>query len=71
VFRRGLVPLLEKIHGNLEHKGKIPVHATERLERQKQIVALRRQLNEAIQKEAYEDAARLRDEIYALEEQVA
>jgi protein arginine kinase activator len=67
-FKRGLLPLLDKIHGQTEHRGKVPAQAHRRQERQRQVVELRRRLNEAIQKEAYEDAARLRDEIYSLEE---
>lgn len=68
-FERGLDPLLEKIHGFKQHRGKIPAHASQRLERQQQIASLRRELNEAIQREAYERAAELRDQIYKLEEQ--
>jgi len=68
VFRKGLVPLLEKIHGGCEHRGKVPAHFEERLERQKKVATLRQALHRAIQTEAYEDAARLRDEIRALEE---
>lgn len=68
-FRRGLLPLLDKIHGRREHKGKVPQHATERIERQRKVAALRKKLNAAIQKEAYEEAAKLRDQIFELEEQ--
>lgn len=68
-FKKGLLPLLEKIHGHvIEHKGKVPAHVGERLERQKRVAALRVALNKAIQKEDYEKAAELRDQIYALEE---
>ncbi len=67
-FKRGLVPLLEKIHGHVEHKGKVPAHVGERIERQRRVAELRQKLNAAIQKEEYEKAAELRDEIYKLEE---
>jgi protein arginine kinase activator len=67
-FKRGLVPLLEKIHANVEHKGKVPAHVGERMERQKKVTDLRQKLNQAIQKEEYEKAALLRDEIYKIEE---
>jgi protein arginine kinase activator len=67
-FKKGLVPLLEKIHGHvIEHKGKVPAHVGERLERQKKVAALRQALGKAIQKEEYERAAELRDQIYELE----
>jgi protein arginine kinase activator len=69
VFKRGLTPLLEKIHGGtVEHRGKVPAHVNERLERQKKLAALRQALNKAIQKEEYEEAAQLRDRIRELEE---
>ena len=67
-FKRGLVPLLEKIHGTVDHKGKVPAHVGERIERQRKVGELRQKLNQAIQREEYELAASLRDEIYALEE---
>src|SRR5438105_2935215 len=48
-FKKGLLPLLEKIHGHVvEHKGKVPAHVGERLERQKKVAALRLALNKAI-----------------------
>jgi protein arginine kinase activator len=68
VFKKGLLPLLEKIHGHTEHKGKVPVQVGERLERQKRLLSLRQALNRAIQKEEYEKAAEIRDQIYELEE---
>ncbi len=68
-FKRGLVPLLEKIHGGaVEHRGKVPAHVNERLERQKKVAALRQALHRAIQREEYEKAAELRDRIYEIEE---
>jgi len=67
-FRRGLLPLLDKIHGRVEHQGKVPQRTSQRLKRQRRIAELRRELNAAIQREEYETAARLRDEIYQIEE---
>jgi protein arginine kinase activator len=67
-FKRGLVPLLEKIHGAVEHKGKVPAHVGKRIERQKRVAELREKLGQAVQREDYEQAAKLRDEIYKLEE---
>ncbi|HVY61553.1 MAG TPA: UvrB/UvrC motif-containing protein [Planctomycetota bacterium] len=67
-FKKGLVPLLEKIHGSVEHRGKVPAHVGERIERQRKVAELRQKLNAAIQKEEYEVAASLRDEIYKLED---
>ncbi len=67
-FKRGLVPILDKIHGQIEHTGKVPAYMSERIERHREVATLRKELNEAIQKEAYERAAELRDRIYELEE---
>lgn len=58
-FRPGLVPLLERIHRKTVHVGKRP--------RQRppvtmaEVLELRQQLREAINQEAYERAAELRD----------
>ena len=67
VFREALDPLLEKIHGKVEHSGKLPSRAGESQRKQRDLMALRRQLRDAVDKEDYEAAARLRDEIKTME----
>jgi protein arginine kinase activator len=64
VFRPQLESLLEKIHGNDKHVGKIPggASAADR-SREKRLVALRRQLHAAVKGEDYELAAKLRDDL--------
>lgn len=61
VFRAGLEPLLERIHRSIRHVGKSPRRGAEALAEQAELVALRRQLHEAVEAEAYEEAARIRD----------
>ncbi len=61
VFRAGLEPLLLRIHRALRHTGKAAVHALANAARQADIVRLRQQLRTAVEAEAYEEAARLRD----------
>jgi protein arginine kinase activator len=61
VFRDGLVPLLERIHRAARHVGKSPRRGTAALAEQAELVDLRRRLRQAVEAEAYEDAARLRD----------
>jgi protein arginine kinase activator len=61
VFRAGLEPLLQRIHRGLRHAGKTAKHAQERAARAAEIVQLRQQQRAAIEAEAYEEAARLRD----------
>lgn len=68
-FRRGLLPLLEKIHGAVQHTGRIPARVGDRVERQRLIAALQRDLSQAVEREEYERAAELRDKIRALEQQ--
>jgi protein-arginine kinase activator protein McsA len=68
-FKKQLLPLLEKIHGATQHTGKIPLRLGQRVEKQKVLTALRKDLNAAIQREEYERAAELRDKIKVLEGQ--
>jgi len=61
VFRTGLEPLLQRIHRATRHAGKMPRRAGAAPERQAELVELRRRLQQAVDQEAYEEAARLRD----------
>ena len=68
VFASALNPLLDKIHGSHHHTGRLPrgqeavdSDASDRLLR------LRRELQEAVRREDYENAARLRDTLRELE----
>lgn len=67
VFREELLPLLESIHGEKQHSGKIPRRFPENRQIQQELARLRRELTEAVGKEQYEAAARLRDDIRRLE----
>jgi protein arginine kinase activator len=68
VFRDELVPLLENIHGEARHCGKSPRRLPQSKQTQSELTNLRKQLQQAINKENYEEAARLRDRIRQLEE---
>jgi protein arginine kinase activator len=61
VFREPLLPLLERIHRGCRHVGKVPPHAQKYAAVQSELRDLRQQLRAAVEREAYEDAARLRD----------
>ncbi len=61
VFRGGLMPLLQKIHRAERHQGKAPQRSVLPPQEQAELVELRRRLQNAIDREAYEEAARLRD----------
>jgi protein arginine kinase activator len=61
VFRAGIEPLLERIHRAVRHVGKSPRRGPAALAEQAELIDLRRRLREAVEAEAYEEAARLRD----------
>ncbi len=79
-FEERLTPLLERAHeGGNQHRGKVPRRAlsSSRMRRAghdideapslaERIESLRRALDEAVRAEAYEKAARIRDELYGL-----
>ena len=69
-FRKFLVPLLKRIHGSGSHTGKVPVKlATVKSSRKKvDIQELRANLQKAVETEAYEEAARIRDQIKQLQD---
>lgn len=67
-FGEELEPLILNIHGETEHCGKVPKHSKVGTEAQTQLIRLRREMNEAAQKENYERASKLRDEIRRLEQ---
>ena len=67
-FREELSPLLENIHGETRHVGKSPRRLPENKQTQSELLQLRNRLKQAINKEDYEEAARVRDQIRTLEE---
>ena len=68
-FSKQLRPVIEKIHGVTEHKGKVPNSAGESLKQKHRLSNLKKQLTECIAKQEFEKAAQLRDEISALEKE--
>ncbi len=69
VFQQDILSRLGTMHRGLQHQGKHP-HSKEGLEfEQRRLATSRERLAEAIQAENYEEAARLRDEIEALEKE--
>jgi protein arginine kinase activator len=61
VFRNGLGTLLHRIHRATRHVGKSPRRPGPDLQSLVEIAQLRSQLQSAVDAEAYEEAARLRD----------
>jgi len=66
-FEADLIPLLENIHGEVQHCGKLPRRAPDSSRRQHELLRLRNELKSAVDEEDYETAARLRDDIQAIE----
>ncbi|MFH1593673.1 MAG: UvrB/UvrC motif-containing protein [Candidatus Omnitrophota bacterium] len=67
VFKDQLNPLLRKIHGSESHIGKVPRKNGEVRDKTALVADLKARLDSAIKKEEFEEAARLRDQIRALE----
>lgn len=68
VFKPLLLPMLEDMHEGTSHKGKVPTEALERQSNHLQLKELQDFLARAIDEEAYEDAAKYRDQIKELQE---
>lgn len=67
-FSHSLSSTVKRIHGNVEHCGKVPEGKKSELSDKKKIDSLKAKLNEAIEKQEYEMAAKYRDEIRAIED---
>jgi protein arginine kinase activator len=67
-FRQELIPLLENIHGETRHCGKMPRRLPQNKQTQSELMQLRNRLKKAVTQENYEEAAKLRDRIRQLEE---
>lgn len=68
-FREELDPLIMNIHGAVEHTGKRPQHGVQGTDHQTKLIQLRREMKEAVEREDYEQASALRDEIRRIEKQ--
>ena len=66
-FAEQLGLLIENIHGERQHVGKVLRSATDKSDRRIQLIKLRRELDESIAIEDYENAKRLRDQIRDIE----
>jgi protein arginine kinase activator len=68
VFRPILDPLLDGMHAGTKHEGKIPEGSKSRVDFEQSVELLRHQLSEAVEKEDFEKAAELRDQLQDLED---
>lgn len=67
IFAEDVNEILERVHGSTHHVGRAPGVSPEELTRMRSITCLKRDLDVAIRDEAYENAARIRDELRELE----
>jgi protein arginine kinase activator len=70
VFAEKLQTLIEKVHGASQHVGKVPRVKGETFRARSELLRYRTQLRKAIESENYEEAARLRDLIHGIEQQI-
>jgi protein arginine kinase activator len=66
-FKKYLGPLLKRIHGSSLHLGKMPLKAAKAVSKRLDTEELRQRLQRAVESEAFEEAARLRDQIKELD----
>ena len=66
-FKKELTPLLKRIHGSDRHVGKVPLKGGKTIKDTRTLQDLKVQLDKAIQMEEFEEAAKLRDKIRDLE----
>lgn len=70
-FSDKLDPILRRVHaGNTRHHGKIPKRAGSDLQMKRQLQEYRGQLQQLIEAEEFEEAAKVRDQIKALEKSI-
>lgn len=70
VFAPKLDVLFRRIHGSTHHSGKVPKRSGGTLRLKKEISRLRKDLQRSIEFERFEEAAKLRDRIRELEQQI-
>lgn len=66
-FKKYLAPLLKRIHGSTQHLGKSPLKIAKTPRKKIDLQELRNELQKAIEMEAFEEAAKIRDQIKEME----
>jgi protein arginine kinase activator len=66
-FNENMMPLIRRIHGNIQHNGKVPRRTGGIIKVKRDVERLREELRTAVSREEYEKAAALRDQIKKLE----
>lgn len=71
MFESDLQPLLTNIHESTRHVGKRPRRAAALADSREDLIALRRQMDEAVEAEDYERAGEIRDSLRSLESRLS
>jgi protein arginine kinase activator len=66
-FKVQMRQILRRVHGATRHKGKGPGQSEHSLQHRRRLEEMREELNRAIEREEFETAARLRDQIREME----
>jgi protein arginine kinase activator len=69
-FSSQINPMLQNIHGHLEHVGKAPKKSYHSISVKNEVKKIKEELDRAVKTEDYEEAAKLRDKIKALEDSI-
>jgi protein arginine kinase activator len=69
-FKDNMTSLVRRIHGNIEHTGKVPKRTGGVLKIRREVESLKEQLQLLVANEEFEKAAKLRDEIRELESKI-
>lgn len=69
-FESDLQPLMMNIHDSNKHEGKRPLRAAATADMQAEMIQLRRDMEEAVEREDYELASKIRDQLRELEPEV-
>lgn len=69
-FGAKLEPVIRRMHGACCHTGKVPARGGEAISLKSRLLKLRQDLERYVRREEYEQAARTRDEIRVLEQQL-
>lgn len=71
VFKGELLRLLEKVHGATSHVGKTPSTADAHVQKEHELMRLKRELEGVVKTEDFEKAAQIRDRIRTLETELS
>jgi protein arginine kinase activator len=69
-FSKNMLPLIKRVHGNIQHTGKIPKRTGGIIKVRRDVEKLKEELRSLVENEEYEKAASVRDEIRNLENEL-